>query len=115
MEKKYWEDKVRSVVVEILNESGKYENGEQCFLTAYQIAALVNQKKPDIEREFPTGGKGAGPGTLAQRIAWHLSDDKYFEGKIEKAFLSIKGLEAFKFSGDNEPSNKEFSMFRLIN
>ena len=114
MERKYWENEVRPVVIEVLNESGKYENGEQCFITAYQIAALVNKKRADIESEFPTGGEGAGPGTLAQGIARYLSDDEYFEGKIERAFLSVKGLDAFKFSGANVPSNEAFSMFRLI-
>ena len=113
MKKQYWENEVRPVVNEILSDSEKYKNDEQCFITAYQIVTLVNKEKSDIKREFPTGGEGAGTATLAQIIAWYLSNDDYFNDRIERRFLSTKGLDEFIFNGGNVPSTEEFSMFRF--
>ena len=115
-----WKD-IRPIVEEVLKEpqytnSARY-NGEPCFLTAYQIAVLVDERDSTLKGALPIGGKGVGPESFAQRIARHLSDDvnkNVFGGKLEIRFLSISGLDKFTFGGGNEPSSDEFSMFRLI-
>lgn len=97
------------------SNSGNY-NGERCFLTAYQIAILVDKENPDVRGKLPIGGKGVGPDSFSRQIAWHLSqeiDGEYFEGKLEIGFFSQSGLEDFTFDGGHQPSLNEFSMFRL--
>jgi len=113
---------IRPVVAQILRQqqytnSGNY-NGEPCFLTAYQIAVLVNDHDKTLkDASLPIGGEGVGPDSFARRIAWHLSDDvnkNVFNKKLEIQFLSISGLETFTFDNGHSPSAEEFSMFRLI-
>lgn len=111
---------VRPLVAEILkkqryNNSGNY-NKTSCFLTAYQLAVLVNAKDPTLRGTLPIGGTKVGPNSFARQIAWHLSDDinkNVFNGNLEIQFLSLKGLDAFTFDGGHVPSADEFSMFRL--
>lgn len=95
--------------------SGNY-NGTPCFLTAYQIAVLVNKQNSALRGTLPIGGEGVGSDSFARQIAWHLSDDvnkNIFNGSLEIQFLSIDGLDIFNFDGGHEPSANEFSMFRL--
>ena len=117
MDKNYWKETVAPVVKDVLSDVRNYTNGEKCYITAYQIAAEVNKRDHKIKLSYATGGAGAGPATLAQRIAWYLSNDESFCGKgeiIERAFLSAKYLTGFLFEEDKKPSNNEFSMFRLL-
>lgn len=110
---------IRPLVVEILKQqhytnSGKYI-GTPCFLTAYQLAVLVNEQNPTLKGTLPIGGAGVGPNSFARQIAWHLSDDiskEVFNGDLEIQFLSLSGLETFTFDGGHVPSDNEFSMFR---
>ena len=113
MNENYWSENIYTIVERVLEQSGEYENGDRCFLTAYQIAALVNEALPEEERVYPIGGKGSGPDTLAQRIAWYLSNDEQIKDRLERRFLSTKGLAVFQFGGENKPSASAFSMFRL--
>ena len=111
---------IRPIVERILREQrymkdGNY-NGEYCFLTAYQIAVLVNMQDATLRGPLPIGGEGVGPDSFAKQIAWHLSDDinrNVFKGNLEIQFLSIRGLDSFTFDSGNSPSVNEFSMFRL--
>lgn len=111
---------IRPFVAQILQQqhytnSGNY-NGTPCFLTAYQIAVLVNRLNPILKGTLPIGGDGVGPDSFARQIAWHLSDDfnrNVFNGNLEIQFLSLSGLDAFVFDGEHIPSDNEFSMFRL--
>jgi len=89
------------------------------FLTAYQIAVLVNSHDTELKGDLPIGGKGGGPGSsFAQRIAWHLSDDYKNNGawdnRLDMKFFSIDGLDSFTFDNGHVPSANEFSMFSLI-
>lgn len=117
---------IRQLVVDILKQqhytnSGKY-TGKTCFLTAYQLAVLVNKQNPMLRGTLPIGGAGVGPDSFARQIAWHLSDDinkevfngEVFDGKLEIQFFSQSGLETFTFDGGHSPSDNEFSMFRWI-
>lgn len=113
---------IRPIVAQILEQqrytnSGNY-NSTPCFLTAYQIAVLVNAQDPTLKGTLPIGGAGVGPDSFARQIAWHLSDDinrnrDIFNGSLEIQFLSLAGLEAFTFDRGHIPSADEFSMFRL--
>lgn len=111
---------IRPVVAQILRQqqyknSGNY-NGTPCFLTAYQIAVLVNIQNSTLRGTLPIGGAGVGPDSFARQIAWHLSDDfnkNVFNGSLEIQFLSLAGLDIFTFDGGQIPSADEFSMFRL--
>lgn len=113
-------DSIRKIVTEILQQE-KYKGSERytgtpCFLTAYQIAVLVNEKEPSLRGTLPIGGAGVGPNSFAQQIARHLSDDfnkNVFNGSLEIQFLSLAGLDMFTFDGGKIPSTDEFSMFRL--
>lgn len=56
---------IRPIVEKILSQaryssSGNYK-GERCFLTAYQIAVLVNNINPTLKGTLPIGGEGVGP------------------------------------------------------
>jgi hypothetical protein len=112
---------IRPFVTQILQQqrytnSGNY-HGTHCFLTAYQIAVLVDRMNPTLKGNLPIGGKNVGPDSFARQIAWHLSDDinrNTFNGNLEVQFLSLSGLESFIFDGGHTPSDNEFSMFRLL-
>jgi hypothetical protein len=113
---------IRPVIDQVLREqhysnSGNY-HGEQCFLSAYQIAVLVNAQNNALKGELPIGGEGVGPSSFSQQIAQHLSGDinKGDGNGFEMQFFSLAGLDAdaFTFNGGMSPSSKEFSMFRLI-
>ncbi|MGB4658957.1 MAG: hypothetical protein WBI07_07250 [Mobilitalea sp.] len=111
---------IRPIAAQILRQqqyrnSGPY-NGTRCFLTAYQIAVLVNVQNPSLRGTLPIGGAGVGPDSFARQIAWHLSDDlnrNVFDGSLEIQFFSLAGLDEFTFDGKQIPSTDEFSMFRL--
>lgn len=95
---------------------GRY-NGEVCFLTAYQIAVLVDKNNATLKGSLPIGGKGVGGESFAKEIAFYLSKDineDYFNQRLEIHFFSTLGLEDFLFDGGNKPSASEFSMFRLL-
>lgn len=112
---------IRPIVAQILRQqqyrnSGNYK-GTPCFLTAYQIAVLVNTQNPTLRGSLSIGGAGVGPDSFARQIAWHLSDDinrNVFNGSLEIQFLSIAGLDTFTFDDGQIPATDEFSMFRLI-
>lgn len=96
--------------------SGNY-NGTPCFLTAYQIAVLVDKEDGTLKGNLPIGGAGVGPDSFARQIAWHLSDDinkDVFSGRLEIQFFSLAGLDGFTFDGEKTPSTNEFSMFRYV-
>ncbi|NCA92900.1 hypothetical protein EOM82_06610 [bacterium] len=114
-----WES-IRPVVETILRQArcsrnGNYD-GEPCFLTAYQIAVLVDQTDNSLKGTLTIGGANEGPDSFAKQIAWHLSrdiNDNYFNDKLEIGFFSIKGLDSFTFDNRKKPSADEFSMFKL--
>lgn len=112
---------IRSEIVEILKSASRYENGETCYLSAYQIAVLL-YKNQSLIQGFSgpknIGGKGEGKHTsLSQYIAKSLSND-IDKGliSIERAFFNTYGLKEFLFLDEKgvtkEPSNECFSMFR---
>lgn len=113
---------IRPFVAQILQQqrytnSGNH-NGTPCFLTAYQIAVLVDRLNPTLKGTLPIGGAGAGSDSFVRQIAWHLADDlnkNVFNGNLEIQFLSLSGLDAFIFDGEHTPSANEFSMFRFKN
>lgn len=116
-----WEQ-VRTVVEQVLRQqrvTSRDHNGDMCFLTAYQIAVLIDKLNPTLKGDMAIGGKdegGNGKRSFSQQIAWHLSHDVNnggFDDTIEMRFFSRAGLDAFIFGGGNEPSANEFSMFRL--
>jgi hypothetical protein len=112
-------NQVRPIVMQLLSQqhythSGNY-HGIRCFLSAYQIAVLVNAQDGTLRGTLSIGGEGEGPDSFARQIAWHLSremTDGSMSG-LEMQFFSIAGLDAFTFDGGNTPSAPEFSMFRL--
>jgi len=112
---KNWEQ-IRPVVEQILR--GKNYQGTPCFLTAYQLAVLVDKEDSSLKENLPIGGEGMGNKannqSFAQQIALSLSNDiNKNDDTIEMQFFSIAGLDAFTFDGENTPSSNEFSMFRI--
>ena len=121
-------NEIRPVVANILRRP-KYKGSlnydkEPCFLTAYQIAVLVNDQNEALKGKLPIGGEGVGTNSFAKQIAWHLSDDfqnnefqKLALGNLEIQFFSVEGLDGgrkgFLFDDGHIPSLDEFSMFRL--
>ena len=118
-------DQIQPAVEQVLRKqrftnSGDH-NGDPCFLSAYQIAVLVNKINPSFKGDLPIGGKGMGGDenrSFAQQIAWFLSKDINDNGsysKFDRQFFSLDGLDidSFKFNDGNVPSMNEFSMFRL--
>lgn len=112
---------IRPIVEEILSHarysSSVNYNGEPCFLTAYQIAVLVNRTNPSLKGSLSIGGETEVPDSFSRQIAWHLSKDvnnNVYEGRLEIHFLSLNGLDSFIFDGCHRPSLNEFSMFRLL-
>lgn len=108
---------VRPMIEEILGQY-KYtqrKHDEYCFLTAYQIAALLDKKDPAIKGCLSVGGDGDGA-SLAQQLSRQLATDINRERDaccVELAFFSIAGLDSITFADNQTPSNCEFSMFRL--
>lgn len=93
----------------------QHYHGTRCFLTAYQIAVLVNEEDSSLRGDLPIGGLYAGPESFASKIARCLSNDvrrKETKG-LEMQFFSMKGLDSFCFDNGNVPSGDEFSMFRI--
>lgn len=99
--------------------------GNYCFLTAYQIAVLVNKRDRTLRGHMPVGGVNEGRTTFAQQIAKQLSaeikNNTQLGSRLEIQFLSIVGLDEFTFNGtntqptnSNSPSLNQFSMFRYI-
>lgn len=129
--KKDW-DIMRNELVEILKEAEQYhsENYDQtCFLSAYQLAVLLNKRnrKLILNSSYPKniGGKGEGSyNSLAQYIANSLSRDiknshnDSFKDVVTMEFFNTSGLEQFYFLDEkgiiSQPSNTCFSMFRYI-
>lgn len=113
---------IRPLVVDILKQqrytsSGNY-NGTPCFLSAYQLAALVDKQNSALKGTLKIGGAGVGPDSFAREIALHLSDDinkNVFNGNLEIQFFSMSGLDTFTFDKGHVPSEHEFSMFRWKN
>ena len=114
---------IRPVVERVLEQQRVTNNenyrGEPCFLTAYQIAVLVDRQDSTLKGDLPIGGQGEGVeknDSLSKQIAWHLSkavNDGVFDGRLERRFLSLKGIDSFVFNEVNTPSASEISMFRL--
>lgn len=111
---------IRPIISQLLQQqhytnSERY-NGTRCFLTAYQIAVLVDQQNSTLKGDLPIGGTGVGPDSFSRQVAHKLSkevNNRTFPG-LEIQFLCIEGLDCFTFNGGHRPSNDEFSMFRLI-
>ena len=113
---------VRPVVENVLrryrySSSGSSQNGTPCFLTAYQIAVLVDKINPNLKGNLPIGGKDAGSDdSFARQIAIHLSNDverNYYGLGLLKQFFCTSGLDDFTFNGGCRPSSSTISMFRL--
>lgn len=90
---------------------------ETCFLSAYQLAVLLNKHHKALIRNVNCphniGGKGEGEhSSLAQYVARILAEDS----RVEIGFFNIEGLEQFSFMDEkkilSQPSNQCFSMFR---
>ena len=106
--------------------SEEYEhNGhmERCYISAYQLAVLLNKNyRPLLDSlGYPKniGGKGLGKhDSLAKRIARDLSVEtkNNLQFDIEIAFFCTNELEQFSFRDEEhilrEASNSCFSMFR---
>jgi hypothetical protein len=116
-------NEIRMVVEQVLRQQRctKSENhyGKPCFLTAYQIAVLVDKVDSKLKGDLVIGGQGEGDkgNSFSQKIAWHLSkdfNDDVFNGSLEIQFLNLKGLNSFTFNDGNTPSVSEVSMFRLV-
>jgi len=113
---------VRPIVEDVLkNQRVKNRNyDETCFLTAYQIAVLVDKQDPNLKGALSIGGEGEGgvnKSSFAHKIAWHLSkavNENYYGGNLERKFFSIDGLDSFAFGGMKTPSVNKFLMFRMI-
>ena len=120
---KNWEQ-IRPVVEQVLRQqrftnSGNH-HGKLCFLTAYQIAVLVDEHDNTLKGDLPIGGEGMGgesnSQSFAQQIALCLSRDiskNLSDDTIEMQFFSRAGLDAFTFDGGKVPSANEFSMFKV--
>jgi hypothetical protein len=123
-------DIIRGAIEEVLREP-RYKNGQRCFLTAYQIAVLVDRGDSTLKGSLPLGGEGAGHhSSFAQQIAKNLSSDvNNGDTSIEMRYFSLDGLDSFTFGKDSStannekppkenggysPSENEFSMFRLV-
>lgn len=106
--------------------SGEYEHNrdmEHCFISAYQLAVLLDKNyRPLLDSlNYPKniGGKSLGThDSLAKRIANDLSKEinNNSQSDIEIAFFCTNELEQFSFRDEKgilrEPSNDCFSMFR---
>ena len=119
---KNWNE-IKPVVEQVLRRQ-RFSNsgdhyGERCFLTAYQIAVLVDKQDCSLKGTLPIGGKGEGGEenrSFTQQIAWHLSkavNDNDYNGLLERQFLSTEGLDSFTFDGGKSPSSNELTMYRL--
>ncbi|MDD4773227.1 MAG: hypothetical protein PHZ09_06430 [Eubacteriales bacterium] len=107
-------DVIRSYITNILLTQNY--NGTRCFLTAYQIAVLLDEQNPNLKGDLPLGELGIETSnSFTKQIAWRLSEDikKNRINGIEKLFLSTKGLESFDFNKEHIPSAKTFSIFRI--
>jgi len=112
---------VRPVAAQVLRKyryssAGSSQNGTPCFLTAYQIAVLVDRINPSLKGNLPVGGEDTGPDSFAKQIATRLSNDvdsNLFGGGLIKQFFCTSGLDDFTFNGGHKPSTNTFSMFRL--
>ena len=116
-------NQIQPIVEQVLcnqrfSNSGAH-HGEPCFLTAYQIAVLVDRQDTSLKGNLPIGGEGEGGNenrSFTQQIAWFLSkavNDNEYNGSLERQFFSIDGLDSFTFDGGKTLSQKEVSMFRL--
>jgi hypothetical protein len=107
-------------IEKILRGVPRYENGERCYISDYQIAASLADRRKEILTNFGirVGGKGVEKHrSLAQIIGKHLSSSAHTI-PVERTFFSTKDLDAFKFSDNGEirdPSVGEFALFRLKN
>lgn len=116
-----WEE-IRPIVEDILQQphytgGGEY-NATPCFLTAYQIAILVNDVDDTLKGDLQIGGVGIGEhNSFAKQIARHLSKDRKdgaFGNRLEIQFMSRKGIDSFYYGGKESQPVSEFSMFRLL-
>lgn len=118
---------IRKELISILKDAELYEKRETCFLSAYQLAVLLNKQNKSLVKNSTSpkniGGKGEGIyNSLSQYIANSLSRDinngGSLEGCVEHKYFNIEGLEQFSFLDEkgtiSQPSNKCFSMFRYI-
>ncbi|HOP11640.1 MAG TPA: hypothetical protein PK629_09145 [Oscillospiraceae bacterium] len=120
--------KIREALIEILKSVDHYRSenkDETCFLTAYQLAVLLNKESSTLVKNSKChkniGGKSEGKNySLSQYIAIQLSQDIKDENidNVEMRFFNIDGLEQFSFLDEkktiSQPSNTCFSMFRYI-
>jgi len=114
-------DIVRPIVARVLRKyryrsSGSSRDGTPCFLTAYQIAVLVDSDYPELKGNLPVGGEDTGPDSFTRKIAMRLSNDvdsNFYQGGLIRQYFSTEGLDGFTFNGGHRPSDKTFSMFSL--
>jgi hypothetical protein len=116
-------DVIKTATLNVLKVQNLYpDRQEQCFLSAYQIAALVKSK---IKLSDVVGGEGQAPHFKSRDIAQYLSTLADNGEPIERIFFSTDGMDdytasngkkskAFLFDGGNVPSNPSFSMFRWV-
>ena len=117
-------DIIRDYIEEILKQVKLFDAKERCFLSAYQIAVLLNrdykQQIKGLGIPHNIGGKGEGEyNSLSQYIAGFLAQEiKNGYDKVAIEFFNRVGLEQFSFRDENkvlsEPSNDCFSMFKYI-
>lgn len=105
---------IRDYINRILRN--QHYHGIRCFLTAYQIAVLVNEEDSSLKGDLPIGGLKTGPESFAKHIAKCLTNDirrKETKG-LEMQCLSKKGPNLFCFHDGHVQSGVEFSRFRII-
>lgn len=91
------------------------KSGDNCFLSCYQIAVLVDKVDSSLRGNLPIGGKGAGcENSFSSRIAKKLKSES---GRYEMRYFSKVGLHKFEFIDEEDnvrtSSEDRFSMFRL--
>ncbi|MDR2600353.1 MAG: hypothetical protein LBC73_08765 [Oscillospiraceae bacterium] len=107
-------ESILQIAEQILN-SKRHSNGDTCFLTVYQLAHIIDKRNPALKKDLPVGGKGDGYEHISGlSLAQHLSQFLARDGRFERQWFCIDGVDSFTICGKATPSNI-FSMFRLRN
>ena len=93
--------------------SNHKHSGETCFLTAYQLAYLIDERNPAIKGDLPIGGKGEGDKhESGLSLAWYVAQFLARDSRFDRQWLCCGKKDSFTFNGIS-PSDKTFSMYRL--
>lgn len=114
------EEKVRTILAEVEQNAKLVDHHfNPPFITAYQLAVLLEEKEAGIASKLgkQLGGKGTGEyHSVAQYVAKELSS-RISKGEIEDiegAFLDVRDISKLNFPKDIESSaNERLSLFRL--